>query len=167
MRDNKITSLLESEIERQNNQNNKIKNMKKLLLVLSFLTLGLTSFAQSKITVESNDQMKYNVSQIKVKAGETVTLTLKHVGKMPIQAMGHNLVILQKGTNVVSFAQSAASAQSTGYVPKSPSVIAATKLIGGGQSTTITFKAPVKGTYDFICTFPGHFSMMKGKLIVE
>jgi len=141
--------------------------MKKLLLAFAFVTITFTSFAQTKITVESNDQMKYNVSQIKVKVGETVTLTLKHVGKMPIQAMGHNLVILQKGTNVASFAQSAVNSKNTGYVPNSKSVIAATKLIGGGQSSTITFKIPAKGVYDFICTFPGHFTVMKGKLIVE
>jgi azurin len=142
--------------------------MKKLLLVLGLVVFGLTSFAQTKITVESSDQMKYNVSEIKVKAGQSVTLTLKHVGKMPIQAMGHNLVILQKGTNVAEFARTASTAKASGYVPTgSKSVIAATKLIGGGQSSTITFTAPAKGTYDFICTFPGHFSIMKGKLIVE
>jgi len=142
--------------------------MKKLLLVLGLVVFGFTSFAQTKITVESSDQMKYNVSEIKVKAGQSVTLTLKHVGKMPIQAMGHNLVILQKGTNVAEFARTASTAKASGYVPTgSKSVIAATKLIGGGQSSTITFTAPAKGTYDFICTFPGHFSIMKGKLIVE
>jgi azurin len=144
--------------------------MKKLLLVLTLVTFGFVSFAQTstKITVESNDQMKYNVSQIKVKSGQSVTLTLKHVGKMPIQAMGHNLVILQKGTNIAEFSRFSSNSKATGYVPTgSKSVIAATKLIGGGQSSTITFIAPSKGTYDFICTFPGHFSMMKGKLIVE
>lgn len=144
--------------------------MKKLLLVVSFLALQFTAFAQSTthITVESSDQMKYNLTQIKVKSGQKVTLHLKHVGKMPIQAMGHNLVILQKGTDIASFAKLAANAKASGYVPTgSKAVIAATKLIGGGQSTTITFTAPTKGTYDYICSFPGHYGMMKGKLIVE
>lgn len=144
--------------------------MKKFLLVFAFLFVGFASFAQSPvhITIESNDQMKYNLSQIKVKAGQKVMIHLKNVGKMPIQAMGHNLVILQKGTNVVEFARLAQTAKSSGYVPTgSKAVIAATKLIGGGQETSITFTAPAKGTYDFICTFPGHYSLMKGKLIVE
>lgn len=144
--------------------------MKNLLLVFAFLFVGFTAMAQSPvhISIESSDQMKYNLSQIKVKAGQKVTLHLKHVGKMPIQAMGHNLVILQKGTDVVTFARLASTAKASGYVPAgSKSVIAATKLIGGGQETSITFTAPAKGTYDFICTFPGHFAMMKGKLIVE
>ena len=41
------------------------------------------------------------------------------------------------------------------------------KLIGGGEETTVTFDAPAKGTYDFICSFPGHYALMKGKFIVE
>lgn len=144
--------------------------MKKLLLLLSFLTLGIGVFGQTstKITVESNDQMKYNLSQIIVKAGQSVTLTLKHVGKMSVEAMGHNLVILQKGTDVAAFANQAARAKSNGYIPVgTKSVIVATKVIGGGQSTSITFTAPAKGTYDFICSFPGHYGIMKGKFIVE
>ena len=40
-------------------------------------------------------------------------------------------------------------------------------MIGGGQSDTIEFDAPEPGTYDFICSFPGHYSVMKGKFIVE
>lgn len=148
--------------------------MKKLLLVLVFLAIQLGAPARAtaqnttKITVESNDQMKFNQSLIKVKAGQKVTLTLKHVGKLPVQAMGHNLVILQKGTDVANFAKLASSAKASQYVPVgNKSVIAATKLIGGGQESTITFTAPAKGSYDYICTFPGHFGMMKGKLIVE
>lgn len=144
--------------------------MKKVLLVFAFLFIGLATFAQSTthITIESSDQMKYNLTQLKVKAGQKVMLHLKHTGKMPVQAMGHNWVLLQKGTDVAAFANLAARAQSTGYVPAgSKSVIAATKVIGGGQETSITFTAPAKGTYDFICSFPGHYGIMKGKFIVE
>lgn len=144
--------------------------MKKFALLISLLAISLGLFAQTstKITIESSDQMKYNLSQIKVKSGQSVTLTLKHTGKMPVEVMGHNLVILQKGTDVAAFANLAARAKSTGYIPSgSKQVIVATKVIGGGQSTTITFTAPPKGTYDFICSFPGHYGIMKGKLIVE
>lgn len=148
--------------------------MKKLILVIAFLAIQLGTFnnviAQNtiKVSIESNDQMKFNLSLIKVKTGQKITLTLKHVGKMPIQAMGHNLVILQKGTDVAQFAKLAALAKTTQYIPTgNKSVIAATKLIGGGQESTITFTAPAKGAYDYICSFPGHYGIMKGKLIVE
>lgn len=144
--------------------------MKNLLLVLSFtFTLFTTStFGQRTILIESTDQMKFNKSEIVVKSGETITLVLKHTGKLPVQAMGHNLVILQRGTDIPTFARTAMNAKTTNYVPvNSPQVIASTKVIGGGQTTSITFNVPAKGIYDFICSFPGHFSMMKGKFIVE
>lgn len=145
--------------------------MKKLLFLLSIVTLSFTSnmaFAQQTIVVESSDQMKFNKSEIRVKSGTTIILVLKHTGKMPIQAMGHNLVILQKGTDVAAFANLAARAQSNGYIPVgSKQVIVSTKVIGGGQSTTIKFTAPAKGVYDFICSFPGHYGVMRGKFIVE
>ena len=46
-------------------------------------------------------------------------------------------------------------------------VIAKTKLIGGGESDTIEFAAPEPGVYDFICSFPNHAAVMKGKLTVK
>ncbi|MDO5105683.1 azurin [Capnocytophaga sp.] len=120
------------------------------------------------IVLESTDQMTYNVSEIKVKGGEKVTLTLKHVGKMPVEVMGHNFVLLKQGTDLAAFAGKAMNAKETDYVPAgSDEVIAHTKMIGGGDSTTITFDAPEKGTYDFMCSFPGHYAIMKGKFIVE
>jgi len=54
------------------------------------------------------------------------------------------------------------------YIPKdTQDVIVHTKIIGGGETTTIEFDAPAVGTYDFICSFPAHFAMMNGKFIVE
>ena len=87
---------------------------------------------------------------------------------MAKNAMGHNFVLLAQGTDVNAFAEEAVKASTNGYVPADHSkIIAYTDLIGGGESTTITFNAPAKGSYDYICTFPGHHMTMKGKLSVE
>ena len=118
------------------------------------------------IVINSNDQMKFDLSEIRVKAGEKVKLTLNHTGKFKKDVMGHNFVLLAAGTDVAKFATAAMSAKATGYIP-AKGALAHTKLIGGGESTTIEFTAPKKGTYDFICSFPGHYSIMKGKFIVE
>jgi azurin len=40
-------------------------------------------------------------------------------------------------------------------------------MLSGGETTTIEFTAPAAGTYDYICSFPAHYAMMKGKLIVQ
>ena len=125
----------------------------------------------SVVTVKltGNDMMQYNLSEIKVKAGRTVKLTLTHVGTMEKAAMGHNFVLLKAGTDVAAFANKAMTATATDYIPASEkaSVIAHTKTVGGGGSDTIEFAAPAPGTYDYFCSFPGHSSIMKGKLIVE
>lgn len=118
------------------------------------------------IVINSNDQMKFDLSEIRVKAGEKIKLTLNHKGKFKKDVMGHNFVLLNAGTDVAKFATAAMSAKATEYIP-AKGALAHTKLIGGGESTTIEFTAPKKGTYDFICSFPGHYSIMKGKFIVE
>lgn len=120
-----------------------------------------------EIVIEGSDQMRFDLSEITVKEGETIVLTLKHVGKLPKAAMGHNWVLLAEGTDVKEFATQAIRARDTEYIPESDQIIAYTALIGGGEVTTIEFTAPAAGEYDFICSFPGHYALMKGKLIVE
>ncbi|HET8864534.1 MAG TPA: azurin [Gracilimonas sp.] len=146
--------------------------MRLLLSILTIFTLAFTTtvMAQDKveITVESNDRMQFDTSEIKVEAGQTVVLTLKHVGKLPKAAMGHNWVLLTQGTDIQEFGSAASKFANNEYIPEgTDNVIVHTKLIGGGQETTIEFTAPEAGTYDFICSFPGHYGMMKGKFIVE
>ncbi|MEC5157736.1 azurin [Chryseobacterium sp. MP_3.2] len=121
-----------------------------------------------KITLNSNDKMQYDLSQIDVNEGQTVVLTLNHTGTMPMASMGHNFVLLKQGTNLEKFEEKAGKAQKDGYIPTDKSdIIANTKLIGGGESDTITFMAPEKGSYDYLCSFPGHYSVMKGKFNVK
>lgn len=121
-----------------------------------------------KVYLTGNDLMQFNLNEIRVQAGETVQLTLIHVGELPVNAMGHNFVLLEQGTDVVDFAQKAATAAGNDYIPEgTDAVIAKTEMIGGGGETTVEFTAPEPGTYDYICSFPGHYVQMRGKLIVE
>jgi len=123
---------------------------------------------EGALIIEGDDRMMFNLKEMKVKAGTKVTVTLNHVGKAPKKAMGHNFVILKSGVNMAKFATKAMKAAKEDYIPDGgKDVIAHTKMLGGGESDTITFDAPAKGTYEFLCSFPGHFSLMKGKFIVE
>lgn len=121
------------------------------------------------VVLSSDDRMKFDKSTIEVYEGQSVQLTLKHTGKMSKQSMGHNFVLLAKDVDVNAFGQKAASASSSEYIPQEEKtdIIAHTRLIGGGESDQIEFTAPAKGTYDFICSFPGHYGIMKGKFIVK
>jgi azurin len=95
-----------------------------------------------------------------------VELTLHHVGKMPAAAMGHNWV-LAKTADAQAVANDGLSAGvANDHIKKGDTrVIAHTKIIGGGQTTSVTFptSALKKGeAYTYFCTFPGHIALMKG-----
>lgn len=119
-------------------------------------------------TVEGNDQMKFNTELIRVKAGDPLQLTFKNVGTMPKESMGHNLVILSPGVDLPTFGGEAATAADSDYIPKSAlsSIIAHTKLLGPGESDVISVTLE-KGVYDYICSFPGHYGIMHGKIVAE
>ena len=122
---------------------------------------------KTEIVLNSNDTMKFDQNMLLVKAGSTITLTLNHTGKFGKRGMGHNFVLLKSDVDVAKFALKAAQAYKTEYIPEGDEILAYTKLLGGGESDTITFEAPKKGYYTFICSFPGHWQLMKGKLIVK
>ncbi len=122
----------------------------------------------AEIRLTGDDQMRFDKKEIRVRAGQTVRLTLVHGGKMAKNVMGHNFVLLTPGTDINQFGQEAVKAAENDYIPENTAqVIAHTKMLGGGESTTIEFTAPEAGTYDFICSFPGHYAIMRGKFIVQ
>ncbi len=122
----------------------------------------------ANIVLTADDFMKYNTNEIKVKAGQKVRLTLRHIGKLDKNVMGHNIVILNNDVDMVAFATKAATQKENDYIPVGTSdVLAHTKMIGGGQTVTIEFDAPEVGIYQFLCSFPAHYAMMKGEFIVE
>ena len=125
--------------------------------------------AVATVTIEGNDQMKFNKNEIRVKAGQKVKLTLTHVGKMEKTVMGHNWVLLTQDADMAAVGQASATASETDYIPAGmkDKIIVHTKMLGGGESDTIEFDAPAPGTYTFMCTFPGHYALMTGKFIVE
>lgn len=128
--------------------------------------------ADQKITITGNDKMQFDIKEFSVKAGKKVELTFTNAGKLPKLAMGHNLVILKEGVNPLKFGQKimGMGASPTNPLPKEclGEVIAATKLLGPGESDKIIFTAPTQtGFYQFICSFPGHYAIMRGVMVVE
>lgn len=123
------------------------------------------------IAITANDTMKFNVVEIRAKAGEALAVTLVNEGTVPKFSMGHNWVLLAADADLNAFANDAAMAAATEYIPASfkAKVIAGTKLLGPKESDTVLFYAPkAPGSYPFICAFPGHMQVgMKGVLIVE
>ena len=145
----------------------------KINLFLSALFAVMVSVTSgAEILITGNDTMQFDLKAFEVKAGEKVSLTLKNTGKLPKIAMGHNLVLLKKGVSAIAFGQKAmgAGANATNPLPDSvkEDVIASTKLLGPGESDTVSFTAPADpGNYEYVCTFPGHFAMMRGTMTVK
>ena len=142
---------------------------KPLVLVLTLLSAFAfsrqTKRKYKKITISGNDTMQFDVKNFEVTSGKDVKLTFKNVGKLPKIAMGHNLVILKKGITAIAFGQKALGAGANAVNPLPDSlksdVIASTKLLGPGEEEVLSFKAPKEsGSYEYVCTFPGHFAMI-------
>lgn len=146
--------------------------MKKFAIALfSAALFQLASAQDAKIEITGNDQMQFNTKAFEVTEGQKVVLSFKHIGQLPVVAMGHNVVILKPGTAVPAFATKCAPAKDNGYIPQDEeskaAIVAHTKMLGGGESDEITFTAPAPGDYPFICSFPGHFAIMQGVMTVK
>lgn len=147
-----------------------------------FATLALTATAalaapamatdNCATTIEANDMMQFNVKNVDVpKTCKSFAITLKHVGKMPKVAMGHNVVISNTADVTAVATDGAKAGPAADYVKADDArVLAYTKLIGGGESTTVQLdvsKLKADGKYSYFCSFPGHFSLMKGTLTLK
>ena len=149
-----------------NNTNNK-KEKFQYERVKEEPTIVQGNMVSNTVTLNSNDQMKFDRKIIKVNSSEKVTLTLNHTGRFPASSMGHNFVLLKKDIDVNEYALRATGARNSEYIPEGDNELAYTKMLGGGESDTITFDAPEPGTYIFICSFPGHYQLMMGEFIVS
>lgn len=143
------------------------------------------SAAECAITVEGTDQMQYQQAGKKLESitvptncpQHMFTVTLKHVGKLPKQVMGHNFVLTATSDAKAVNDEAVKLGPSKDYLVdmkvepfKSKVLASATKLLAGGESEDIKIDTShlKKGAdYTFFCTFPGHFTMMQGKLIAK
>jgi len=119
--------------------------------------------AELKITASAST-MAFDVTKFYVKTGQQVHVVFenKAPGTLP-----HNWVLLKPGKEA-SYAASVVNAVDAGYYADAPDVLAHTALVKPGDKTEMTFTAPSDpGDYPYICTFPGHYMMMKGVLIVK
>ncbi len=128
--------------------------------------------AECKITVEGNDMMQYSTKAIEVPAScKDFTVTLNHTGKLPKAAMGHNWVLSTAADEAAINADAIKAGAAADYLKADDArVIAHTRLIGGGESDSVTFpvsKLKAGESYAFFCSFPGHAALMKGTLSVK
>jgi azurin len=143
----------------------------RLIGAILLLATGTVAYADPcKVTIESNDMMQFNVHELAVPAECTeVELTLHHAGKLGATVMGHDWVLAKESdmSGLVNAGLAAGAAR--GYLPQGDArIIAATKVVGGGETAIVKFSTTALAPgerYAFFCTSPGHASMMKGKFL--
>lgn len=144
-----------------------------LFRLFAVAVLGLISTplwaANCAATVDANDAMQFNVKNVTVpQSCKTFTVTLKHTGRLARNVMGHDFVITSAADKAGVDADGAKAGLDNNYIkPGDTRVIAHTKVIGGGETTSVAFKSALlkAGTpYVFFCSFPGHSFVMHGTI---
>ncbi|MFL2484533.1 MAG: PVC-type heme-binding CxxCH protein [Verrucomicrobiales bacterium] len=114
------------------------------------------------------EKMIYDITEFTVKRNQPVKLILSN----PDLTM-HNLVIVKPGAlEKVGKAGNEMAKDKNGlkknYIPNLSEVLWSTPQLKQNTSHTIRFKAPKKsGEYPYVCTFPGHWVIMKGLMKVK
>jgi azurin len=145
--------------------------IRSLLLFGSVLLAASPAFAACSIDIDGNDAMQFDTKSIEVpKSCTDFTIRLTHSGKLAKNVMGHNWV-LTKSADMRGVANDGMSAGlDNDYIKAGDArVVAHSAVIGGGESTTVSFavsQLAAGADYSFFCSFPGHWSLMKGRLKV-
>ncbi len=144
--------------------------MRFIPLTALLLIASAPAFAKTcEVNIGSDDQMKFDKAEIAVAADCTeVKLTLTHTGTLAANVMGHNWVLAKTAEYRPLAIAGGRETAETSFLPKDDArAIAFTPIIGGGETTSVTFatsKLEAGGDYTFFCSFPGHWGVMKGKL---
>lgn len=147
------------------------------LLALGFSAGALQAQARAaggvcQLEISGNDALQFDKQQLQAGGGcKEVTVTLRHVGKLPATAMGHNWVLARPADADAVATDGISAGVGNGYLkPKDPRVIASTTIVGGGESVSVTFSTASlkKGeSYTYMCTFPGHSMIMRGTFTIR
>jgi azurin len=122
------------------------------------------------LAIDATDDMRFEQETLKVETRCTeVEVTLRHTGKLPARIMGHDWV-LTKTADVAAVANAGMGAglANSFQQPGDKRIIAATKIVGGGENAVVKFSTAQldRGvSYSYFCSAPGHFSIMKGRFV--
>ena len=121
-----------------------------------------------RLRVDAITGLLFSETKLLAKAGQWTGINFTNADNMP-----HNLVIIAPGTyetvgKATDLMITEPGAAARNYVPEEAKIIAQTPMILPRASFELVFKSPAKpGRYPFLCTFPGHWRLMKGELVIE
>ncbi len=112
--------------------------------------------------------LQFVPKELRVKAGAKVRLIFENP-----DLMIHNFVLVAAGAaeEVGALADLIAAdpnGMAKAYVPASKKILLASPLVNPKGKAELNFTAPTEpGRYPYLCTFPGHWRLMRGELVVE
>ena len=121
-----------------------------------------------RIEIRTGENLTFTTREFQVRPGEAIALTLANPDVVP-----HNWVLvrpaaLQRVGEAANRLISDPHAFARQYVPQSDDVLSYTDIVSPGDSQTVFFRAPAApGHYPFLCTFPGHWMVMNGTMVVQ
>ena len=137
---------------------------------MAFASPTMAADDACELTIEGNDAMQFNKDVLSVPAScDEVTLTLKHTGEMAASAMGHNWVLSDSEVYEDVAKDGMSEGLDNNYLAQDDErIIAHTDVVGGGESTSVTFSTEGLEDRDltFFCSFPGHYAAMNGSFTV-
>jgi azurin len=151
------------------NPGNSNERLSRLMSAWGIAIEGQSNADVLRIKISTiKEAMKFSLKEFSVKPGQSVEIAFENP-----DAMQHNMVITKPGMlEKVGRAGDAMMKDPKGadknYVPAIAEVLFSTPLVNPGQNYTLKFKAPTSaGDYPFVCTFPGHWSIMNGVMKVR
>jgi len=132
------------------NENTNLTDTTKIVIFATGNTMYNMAFEPNVIYAKSNTLIKIN-------------LINKGIDTMMI----HNIIFTQKGKADEIGIKALRAGEAKQYIPDHPAVIAASDLVMPLDSVQVSFEAPPVGTYPFICSYPGHYLKMRGRLVIQ
>ena len=145
----------------------------RTLVLMALMLVARTGWAAScELSIEADDRMQFNSQRLEIDTGcADVQLTLHHVGKQPASVMGHNWVLARTAdVGALASAGIRAGRANNYQPPNDPRIIAATPVVGGGESATVHFAGSalkLGESYTFFCSSPGHHALMRGAIVAS
>jgi len=147
-----------------------MRGMPEAAALVLLLATAVAHADPCRLTIASNDLMQFNARELAVPPEcSQVELTLHNTGKLPARVMGHDWVLARDSDMAAIVSAGLAAGFEHGFVPVNDRrVIAATHLVGGGESTSVQFSTAAMAPgerYSFFCTSPGHSAVMRGRFL--
>ena len=114
---------------------------------------------------ETMTEIAYDPNSITVPANSRVKLTFNN--KSSADGMLHNFVLVELGSGQEIATAGIKAGKENEFIPKDNRIFANTIMTQMGETVSIEFDAPAKGSYHYICTYPGHYPNMIGRFNVE